>query len=141
MCYSVCSKLCSGSLIHSSQSPYSGIMVWSPSMIWSPITSLILSPLLSSSTDSTLATLTSSLFLQYQVPSSIRDEFSFFTLPGMPFSEYLFGQIVISSFSVSFTIKFFFFKETVSITKYADGTTLMAESEEELNKDEGERGE
>ena len=59
----------------------------------------------------------------------------------MPFSEYLFGQIVISSFSVSFTIKFFFFKETVSITKYADGTTLMAESEEELNKDEGERGE
>ena len=58
----------------------------------------------------------------------------------MPFSEYLFGQLVMSSFSVSFTVKFFF-KETISITRYADDTTLMAESEEELNKDEGERGE
>lgn len=56
-----------------SQSPYNGIMIWSPFMIWSPITSLIISPLLSSSTHSILATLTSSLFLQYQVPSSIRD--------------------------------------------------------------------
>ena len=46
----------------------------------------------------------------------------------------------MSSFSVSFTVKFFF-KETISITRYADDTTLMAESEEELNKDEGERGE
>ena len=52
----------------------------------------------------------------------------------MPFSEYLFGQLVMLSFSVSFTVKFFFFflRNYINNFRYADDTTLKAESEEKL---------